>query len=513
MYTNTRSLTPPVSARAHPILTPNDTATPTPATPRPSHPHPQWREPTPPYSNKVALNSKCPNAALRVGPSVELPDCRAYELVTPESLGGTEDLAFNGFDRAIPSVEGERLALQAGITALEPDPNAAGTDAVFSRTAEGWRMTSDVAPGTGGQGLFVRLLSPELSQVGLEAARKVNAVESSPITFEFGPIGGPYTPAASVPPEFVGGSNETGLLAANGGTADIAPFSDVAFVSTDHKISLSSAAEQSVAEETLAGVPNLYDWVNGAPRLVNVEGEGPQVKLVGKCGAIAGEFFSGEGPGAVGAVSADGSKIFFTSPTALGEQICQEPRRLYMRVGGERTVEISKPTPGVELKTSERSTVRYDVASPDGSEVLFNTATPLTAGETPLEKSENKLFMYNTVTNRLTLIASGVSATEGTGNRFVLVSEDGSTVYYTVSERIYRYNVANGTTSLVAVISTPDLYDEQSYVTPNGQFLLFVSGPGGVEGEPRGQGHNELLPLRRARWERHLRVLWRRCRP
>ncbi len=56
MYTNTRSLTPPVSARAHPILTPNDTATPTPATPRPSHPHPQWREPTRPYSNKVALN-------------------------------------------------------------------------------------------------------------------------------------------------------------------------------------------------------------------------------------------------------------------------------------------------------------------------------------------------------------------------------------------------------------------------------------------------------------------------
>ncbi|MGH2904859.1 MAG: DUF4143 domain-containing protein, partial [Solirubrobacteraceae bacterium] len=41
-----------------PILTPNDTATHTPATLRSPRPHPQGREPTRPCSNKVALNRR-----------------------------------------------------------------------------------------------------------------------------------------------------------------------------------------------------------------------------------------------------------------------------------------------------------------------------------------------------------------------------------------------------------------------------------------------------------------------
>ena len=100
MYTNTRSLTPPVSARAHPILTPNDTATPTPATPRPSHPHPQWREPTPPYSNKVALN----NAR---GEVVGIN----FQIETTDSGGGYIGLAF-----AIPidRVKRELASLEKG---------------------------------------------------------------------------------------------------------------------------------------------------------------------------------------------------------------------------------------------------------------------------------------------------------------------------------------------------------------------------------------------------------------
>ncbi len=40
--------------------------------------------------------------------------------------------------------------------------------------------------------------------------------------------------------------------------------------------------------------------------------------------------------------------------------------------------------------------MRYNYATPEGSKVFFNTQTPLTAGETPEEKSENKLFEYDT---------------------------------------------------------------------------------------------------------------------
>ena len=73
-----------------------------------------------------------------------------------------------------------------------------------------------------------------------------------------------------------------------------------------------------------------------------------------------------------------------------------------MRVDGRETVEVSAPQ-GVELNPSERQAVNYDAASADGSEVVFNTGTPLLAGETA---SENKLFIYNTVTHDLRLIAN-----------------------------------------------------------------------------------------------------------
>ncbi len=450
----------------------------------------------------------CPNEAFRVGPSARLPDCRAYELVTPENVGNTQDMTFQGGDdKAIPSSDGEHLALQAGLTALGPAPGVAGTDAVFSRTGEGWRMTSAVAPGAGEEALFIRLLSPELSQVGLEAARKLNFVESSPITYEFGPVGGPYTPVASVP---VGQSGEeTYLAGANGGTDGVPPFSDVLLTSTDRKIPLASGMEQDAAEEALESATNVYDYSGGALRLVNVEGEGSHAKPLNKCGAALGAGEQAQGPGAAGAVSADGSRVFFTSPTQFGP--CGEgggesgPPRLYMRVDGRETVEVSKPARGVQLEPSERSEARYNAASRGGSEVFFNTTTPLTAGETPSEKSENKLFMYNTVTGALTRIASRFGALTGvvSGDEFVMVSEDGSTVYYEVSGNIYRYEVGSGKTSFVASYLNKASEGEEGYTTSNGEFLVFIAGyegvrlagPSGEPGgpiEPRGYGHNEL---------------------
>ena len=157
----------------------------------------------------------------------------------------------------------------------------------------------------------------------------------------------------------------------------------------------------------------------------------------------AGSTAGGEltiGPAAVGAVSADGSKIFFASCGGL-----------YMRVDGRETVEVSKPK--VPLSESERSPVYYNAASADGSEVVFNTATPLLAGETA---NENKLFIYNTVTHDLKLIANnGLPGTEGTEGNKVLISEDGSAVYYNASESIYRYETQTGITSFVAAIHTP----------------------------------------------------------
>jgi hypothetical protein len=458
----------------------------------------------------------CENERFRTGSSAGLPDCRAYELVTPANLGSTQDMTFTDNDHAIPSDDGERIALVARGTALEPNPgtspNIEGTEAVFSRTPEGWTMRSTTPLGTAADRLSGHLLfSPDLSQVAWESSTRLNGEEFSPRTLEVGPVGGPYTLIAQNVPNNTG----TTLAGANAGTGSVPALSDLLFSSTDHAI-LPPGTERAMAEDTLEGAPDLYDWTGGELRLVNVKGERPHIEALDQCGAELGEGFPGEAPGAVGAVSEDGSKIFFTSPepAAIRFGATCEPPRLYMRVDGRETVEVSAPAPNVKLTPSERKAVYYAGATPDGSEVFFYTKTPLTGVTVEEEEEEevkcecdhlpNKLFMYDTVTGALTLVASGAKVSEGV-SRFFDVSENGSTVYYEKEvgpeiQNIYRYETESGDTSLIATAKSPPFYHEGSYTTPNGEFFVFAAYGSvhgsvreeGVVGEPRGAGHNEL---------------------
>ncbi len=464
----------------------------------------------------VAAGERCPNAVLRVGPSAGLPDCRAYELVTPADLGRTEDMTFTKQEHAIPSSDGERIALET-VAPLEPDPSASanvkGTNAVFSRTPTGWEMMSATAPGTAVDRLNMRLFSPDLSQVALVSYTALNEdEESEDALLEVGPVGGPYALVASVPND--GG---TEFLGANAGVVGVPAFSHVLFVSKDHELLLSGAGRVA-AEGAVKGVHNLYDWTGGELRLVNVTSKGT---LLNPCGAVLGAGSLAATAGATNAVSEDGSKIFFTSPEGgeLGGAACeeeQEPPRLYMRVDGTETVEVSEPE-GVTLAASERYPVNYNVATPDGSEVFFSTETPLTGKtvkeEEMLLKGEkdlpDKLFEYDTEEpegKRLTLIARGVADPDGNAGN-VVVSEDGSTVYYEIEAGadvydIYRYETGTGQTSFVATAKRPNVgAAEHLYTTGNGEFLLFpakgketggLTEEEGVNGEPRGARHNEL---------------------
>jgi hypothetical protein len=440
----------------------------------------------------VAATERCPNEEFRTGPSASLPDCRAYELVTPEELGRAQAITFTVADHVIPSADGEHLALET-LAPLEPDPSLTGTRAVFSRTTQGWRARSIFAPGAGAREVQLAkpgaILSPDLSQVAFESITHLNHEEqlTAPGLIEVGPVGGPYALVADIPAEY-----KTYITGANAGTASVPAFADVLFQSTDHQL-LPPGPERTIAEDTEPGSEfayDLYDWTGGALRLVNVEGEGSNVKSLDNCAAGLGDGGTSQiGGNTIGAVSADGSKIFFTS--------CG---RAWMRVDGRETVEV----PNLHgVKPSERRPIHYNAATPDGSEVLFATATPLLAGETD---SEERLFIYDTATAELKVIASGVSvAYGGTQDTEYLLSEDGSAVYYELRESIYRYETQTGKTSFVAAIKRPHAQIAFSYATPNGQFLAFVAagdGPetggvgipveDGVAGEPRGAGHEEL---------------------
>jgi hypothetical protein len=429
-----------------------------------------------------AVAASCPNQRFRSGPSADLPDCRAYELVTPADKGRTQALTFSeGATTAIPSSDGEGVALQT-IVPLGPNPSLAGARAVFSRTETGWEMKSAMEPDADGQALKMRLFSPDLSRLAFESETGLNFGEvSKDIDFDAGPVGGPYALLAEIPRDV-----DTLFLGAS------ASFNDVLFGSVDHDLPL-SGEEGTAAEATDSGALDLYDWSGGNLHLVNVTGDGSPLD---QCGAtLGGGGGTGESKGTVNAVSQDGSKIFFTTPgktnTASGPG-CQEPTRLYMRVDGGEPLEVSAPEPGVI--PPKILPVRYNYATPNGSEVFFNTKMVLMSGET---SNANKLFEYNTEApagERLKLIASGVPSTVGVGleeREGFDFSVDGSTVYVEsyngVSQEINRYDTGTGEQTPVAVLRPND---EPSYSTPNGEFFLFPSK--GVEGEPRGEGHNEM---------------------
>jgi len=481
-----------------------------------------------------ALATTCPNEPLRTGPSASLPDCRAYELVTPADLGRGQDMTFsNGVDHATPSSDGEHLALQT-VAPIEPNPGTStsttGTRAVFSRTPQGWVMRSVVDPEsqsvTSANNIGVNLFSPDLSTVGLESFTGLNEVEQSPDTaFEVGPVGGPYTVVANVPRrEATGARTRISFVGANAGTASVPSFSDVLLDSSDHGLAF-SAAERAVAEAegTVAGTEDMYDWSGGQLRLVNVTSEGA---LTSPCGAVLGDGTPELGPGTVNAVSEDGSKIFFTSPepTAIEQHpaSCPDPSRLYMRVDGRETVEVSAPQ-GVTVEPSERKTAEYIGATPDGSRVFFTTDTRLTKETAEEEAKEaendtkggeeelnNKLFMYNTKTGVLTRVAVGVPEKNDGNRKFFVISGDGSTVYYQTTIgggckpcSVYRYETGKetgpGNPSFVATSGEPHDSAEPMYTTRNGEFLVFVSTevrdaeyPNGEPlGEP-GADYNEL---------------------
>ena len=272
---------------------------------------------------------------------------------------------------------------------------------------------------------------------------------------------------------------ETDFLGANAGAAGVPAFTDVLFISDNHAV-LPSGTEQTLAEGTVTGKPDLYEWTDGHLQLVNVEGEGEDLKLVNPCGAVlgAGGGDSATG-GATAAISNGGATIVFT--TLHSGPTCEEPSRLYERVNGRETVEVSAPQ-GVVVGPAERGKVYYDGATSDGAKVFFSTVTPLTAGETTQEKKELKLFVYDSEepeNNKLKLVAPGISPVANEGpSRALVISENGSTAYYETGEgiiNIVRYDIATGESIHVAAVRGPHGELEPSYTTPNGEFLVFAA--------------------------------------
>lgn len=468
----------------------------------------------------AASAEQCPNAAFRTGPSAHLPDCRAYEMVTPpfKNLGNPLMVTRSANGLALG------ITLNGGTPELEGyegSTSSAVAHYTVERTASGWKTTADNLPrpeyqaskkfGESGSNDFL-----QVAQGGAEtfwAERKEGGPENSLNIFarlpnrsvvEVGPVVPPTTLPAQLREIAIATNVESPDASLDGShllfysSADYWPFDETI------EISRSSASEEYESLYEYAGTGNTV------PMLVGVNNEG---KVISKCGTGLGSIrniFGGSEPfsqiNTHNAMSVpSGRTIFFTARCGVSTK-----DELYARVDngepGARTVDISEPSKEDCTACDTEATVAkagiFEGASEDGSKVFFVTEQPLLEGATGWN-----LYEYDfdaPAGERVTRVPAGellIEPPDGLPYR-PLISEDGSHVYFIsasvltatpngvaetaeagglnvyVHERDASYPA--GRTEFVARLSERDVTLWQNDgrgpdVTPNGDFLVLAS--------------------------------------
>jgi hypothetical protein len=481
----------------------------------------------------------CPNTQFRSGPSELLPDCRAYEQVSPVDKGGQDALTLQPiFPAQASSCEGSEpcavaymsvSAAFAGAPANEY-PNAYTT----VRGPAGWQTTplsppTPQAPVSNNPKLTYDF-SEDLSRVVIRVPPQ-QLTEGAPAgvynLYLRQPSGEyslltttapPEPPAAGCgrcfehvdAPAFAGASSE---------------FGHVIFEANDSLVTGAPAG----------GVQNLYESTAGQVRLVGILPDG--TVPAGGATAGAGIEASGENAGELrNAISQDGSHVLFEAVADGGVPDEQQKGdiELYDRTGDSSTVEVSAPAPGAQLSSCETEAgvcspqpAQFWAASADGSVVYFTSKAALTkeshTGPEP-EAPGNDLYRYDVEGHTLTDLTPDVynhkPGEETDGARVLGVvgaSEAGSYVYFVAEGRLaegalegkpnlyvwHGTTAEDGSVRFIATLAAPEPEEQenielmfqgknflyrsdvedwtrwpsasQAYVTPDGRHLAFMS--------------------------------------
>jgi hypothetical protein len=440
----------------------------------------------------------CANAPYRTGPSAALPDCRAYEQVTPADKGG--DIPGGQGVAALASLDASKLFFKvnaplAGISVGD----GVREGYVATRTSAGW-STTPVPPADAGDYYYFagQLLSEDLATIVADKQHETPGAFTDSVTPGFpksvvrGPAGGPFTSLADLSYDSFG--LQLGDVFIEGGTPDT---SHVVFAS--HDTSLTPAAAG------ITGGRALSEWADGQIRLVSVDDGGSPTSA---CGAMlgAGGWEGGDSPGVFhppfnplqgNAVSRDGSRIFFSSPDWDGSpdfaNCATTIPQLYLRSNGSTTIELSKPVAGVSDPDGPQPVV-FEGAAANGSRAYFVTSEWLTPDVTT---HDPELYEYDVASGTVTRVSRGDSGDADGDVLWALISDDGSTAYFAArgalapgatsadSSHANLYRYAGGTTTFIAQVSSEDgreggtnngpAGDISWYTTPDGEHLLFSS--------------------------------------
>ena len=459
-----------------------------------------------------------------------LADERSWELVSPPNKDGSaiEPLRAEG-GLIQSSQDGNAITYVAnGPIVPEPEGNRAPypTQALATRSAAGWSSQQIVTPRSTGEGFIpgeapeYRFFSQDLSAslVQPDNQAQVEPFEQPPLSSE-----------ASEKTMYVRDS-QTGtylpLVTSANDTAGTRFGRELEFLSATPD--LSHVVFYSEVPLTVGGEAGIYEWQAGQPL--------EQVSVL-PGGAPALEPALGANSHNVrGAISGDGSRVFFTAESEIDNNGSGEfVRHLYMRdLQSDTTIQLDATQAPIPEPGEEESEVAFQAASSDGSKVFFTDTARLTQdsnlepvpGSTtnPADLYECEIILRDgKPACQLTDLTVEQNGGESAGVLDIVpgVSEDGSYVYFIANGVLapgaepghcVRVNIEQpppgatcnlymwhqGTIGLVATLSDEDapdwgrseaiikggessieplqdLSDVTARVSPDGRYLAFMS--------------------------------------
>jgi hypothetical protein len=421
----------------------------------------------------------CPNASIRAAQgSAYLPDCRAYEMVSPvDKSGGI--IAF-------PSGSQGHSSTRGAVTGISPDGGLAAfwsyqafgdarSGAVQSyrarRTADGWTTTawSPALPSTE--------VTPKLDDWAFVAFATEDFSKGYIRTpFPFDPLDQrPRDPSKDDQNFDIYGIEPDGRVSwetrpDGSGPDTVAAAAQLVGASDDGSATLFETAEPMTPNAAdQVGGQSLYLRAGGRTVLVAAEGEGPAIS---SCGATLRDP-SLRGIAKPNAVSPDASRIFFTAPdpaASSGDPSCAEPPQVYVRDHG--TVVMASASQRAVPDAPARA--RFEDATADGSSVIFRSDAALTEDADPA--NDGFLYRYDVGSGDLTLLTPAGGVT-----RMVALSDDGSHLYYLAGSTLYA-DVDGAVAEITPLTADQSGIEEARYwidapapirVTPDGRFIAF----------------------------------------
>jgi hypothetical protein len=402
------------------------------------------------------------NQAFRPGPAAFLPDCRAYEMVSPVNKNGADiSLVFNssgdpaGLDQAATS--GDRLTYSAFRAFGNVESAPYTSQYLAQRTGSGW-LSNGISPPRRGPSIYgggfgldsqYKAFSPDLCKGWLLQDSALSLAEGSvpatPNVYRRDVCQGGYSALAPLAPPVLGKPSDF-LPEVQGIAAD----GFISVVLANGKLTNNAAVVTQAYESSRSGL-----------RLVCILPNRTALKTPCSAGARnLGGAHADRSASLSHAISEDGSKIYWTDGVNDGP--------LYVRVNHNETIAVSD------------GAAQFWTGSADGTKALYS--------------EKGQLFEFDLESESSTPIAGGFKGLLG-------ASDDASKGYFVSTEELddgasadqpnlYRYEAgappvfefiatlsktdADGGNQVPAPVATFPIRDT-SRVTPDGEAVTFMS--------------------------------------